>query len=57
MSVSTRKSDDGRKHAYLNQIFPFGFGDERLELGCSESVDQAGLGHDEEEDLCARKDR
>jgi len=38
---------------YLDEVLAFRLGDERLELGGGEGVDEAGLGHDEEQDLCA----
>ena len=37
----------------LDEIFALGLGDEGLELGGGEGVDEAGLGHDEQEDLGA----
>lgn len=43
--------------AYLNQILALGLGDERLELGCCEGVNQTSLGNDEEKDLGASQDR
>jgi hypothetical protein len=43
--------------AYLNQILPFSLSDERLQLRCRERVDQAGLRHDQEQNLCPREDR
>lgn len=42
--------------AYLNQVLALGLRDERLELGCCESVDQSRLGNDEEEDLSTGQD-
>jgi hypothetical protein len=41
----------------LDKVLALGLGDKGLELGGSEGVDQAGLGDDEEQDLCARKCR
>jgi hypothetical protein len=46
----------GGVQAGLDEILAFGFGDEGLELGGGEGVDEAGLGDDEEEDLCAGED-
>jgi hypothetical protein len=42
--------------AYLDQILAFGLCDERLKFGCRESVNQTGLGNDEEENLSASQD-
>jgi hypothetical protein len=39
--------------AGLDEVLAFRLGDERLELGGGEGVDQTSLGDDEEEDLCA----
>jgi len=39
--------------AGLNEILAFRLGDERLELGGGESIDETSLGHDEKEDLSA----
>ena len=41
----------------LDKILALRLGDEGLELGGSEGVDEAGLGDDEEQDLCASKSR
>ena len=45
-----------RLKAYLDQILSLGLGDERLQLGRGEGVDQTGLGDDEQEDLGASED-
>jgi hypothetical protein len=39
--------------ACLNEVFPFGLGDEGLELGRGESVNESCLRDDQEEDLGA----
>ena len=44
------------KRAYLDQILPFGLGDERLQFRSGEGVDQTSLGDDEEKDLSACED-
>jgi hypothetical protein len=36
----------------LNEILALRLGDEGLELGSGESIDETGLGDDREEDLC-----
>ena len=36
---------------YLNEVFAFGFGDERLQLGGGKGVDEPCFGDDEEKDL------
>lgn len=41
----------------LNKILTLWLGDKGLELGGSECVNEAGLGDDEEQDLCASKSR
>ena len=46
-----------RVSAHLDQVLALGLGDERLELGSSEGVDQSGLGNDEKKHLGAGKDR
>lgn len=43
--------------AYLDQIFALGLGNERLELGSGEGINQARLGDDQQEDLSACQDR
>ena len=43
--------------AYLNQVLPLGFGDERLELRSCEGIDETGFRNDEKEDLGAGQDR
>ena len=43
--------------AGLDEVLALGLGDERLELGGGEGVDEAGLGDDEEEDLGAGERR
>ena len=45
-----------RGDTYLDQIFAFGFGDQRLKLGGGEGVDQTRFGDHQQEDLCARED-
>lgn len=45
-----------RAGAYLDEILAFWFCDERLELWCCESVYEAGLGNDEEQNLGAGQD-
>lgn len=42
--------------AYLNQVLAFGLGNEWLQLGSGECVDQTSLGHDEEQDLGSGED-
>lgn len=37
----------------LDQVLAFCFGDQWLELGSGECVDQSGFGHDQEQDLGA----
>jgi hypothetical protein len=39
----------------LDKVLALGLGDKGLELGGGEGVDEAGLGDDEEQDLCASK--
>lgn len=39
--------------AYLNEVLAFGLGDKWLELRRGECVDQASLGDDQKEHLCA----
>ena len=48
-----RKSSIARltRATYLNQVLTLWLGNERLQFWRGERVDQAGLGHDEEEDL------
>lgn len=41
----------------LNKVLALRLGDKRLELGGGEGVDEAGLGDDEEQDLCTSKSR
>jgi hypothetical protein len=43
--------------AYLDQVLAFGLGDERLQLGGGEGIDQSGLGDDKEEHLGSGEDR
>lgn len=43
--------------AYLDEVLALGLGDERLQLGRGEGVDEAGLGDDEEQHLGAGEDR
>lgn len=47
----------GSVETSLDKVFPLGLGNKGLELGGSEGVDEAGLGDDEEQDLCASKSR
>lgn len=42
---------------YLDQVLALGLGHQRLELGGGESVDETGLGHDQEQHLGAGQDR
>lgn len=42
---------------YLNQVLALSLGDQRLQLGSGESVDEAGLGDDQQEDLGPSEDR
>lgn len=42
---------------YLDQVFALGLGDQRLELGGGESVDETSLGDNKQKDLSAGKDR
>lgn len=42
---------------YLDEVLALGLGDQRLELGGGEGVDQPRLGDDEQEDLRASQDR
>lgn len=53
-SVGARKGT--RRGMYLNEVFAFGFGDERLQLGGGKGVDESGFGDHEEEDLGAGQD-
>ena len=46
----------GSGMTYLNQVLALGLCDERLQLGGGKGVDEAGLRHDEEQDLGARQD-
>ncbi len=41
---------------YLNEVLALGLGDQWLELGGGEGVDETGLGDDEEEHLSAGED-
>jgi hypothetical protein len=43
--------------AYLDQVLALGLGDQRLELGSGEGVDETSLGDDEQKDLGASEDR
>lgn len=45
-----------RSRTYLNQVLAFRLGDERLELGGGEGIDQSRFGDHEQEDLGARED-
>lgn len=42
---------------YLDEILALGLGDKRLQFGSGESVDETGLGHDQEKNLGASKNR
>jgi hypothetical protein len=46
----------GAGAAYLDEVLALGLGDEWLQLGCGESVDETRLGDDEQQDLCASED-
>lgn len=43
--------------AYLDQVLALSLGDERLQLGGGEGIDQAGLGDDQEKHLGASENR
>lgn len=43
----------GRVETCLDEVLALGLGNERLELGGGEGVDETGLGHDKEENLGA----
>jgi hypothetical protein len=43
--------------AYLDEVLALGLGHQRLQLWCGEGVDEARLGHDEEQHLRAGQDR
>jgi len=43
-----------RGAAYLDEVLALGLGHQRLQLGCGEGVDEARLGHDEQQHLGAR---
>ncbi len=45
------------KKTDLDQILAFGLGNQRLELGSGEGIDQASLRDDQEEHLRASEDR
>ena len=47
----------GRVEASLNEVLALWLGDEGLELRSGERVDEAGLGHDKQEYLCAGEGR
>ena len=47
----------GSVQACLNEIFALGLGDKRLQLCGGESVDETGLGHNEQQHLRAREGR
>lgn len=58
MAVSTLPVvSHGARSTYLNEVLALGFGDERLELGCGEGVNETGFRDDQEEHLGAGKDR
>lgn len=46
----------GLDASYLDEVLALGLGDERLQLGGGEGVDQSGLGDDEQEHLGAGED-
>jgi hypothetical protein len=46
-----------RGAAYLDKILALGLGHQRLQLGCGEGVDEARLGHDEEQHLGTGQNR
>ncbi len=41
---------------YLDQVLALGLGDQGLQLGRCEGVDEARLGHDQQQHLCAGQD-
>ena len=43
-------------YAHLDEVLALWLGDQWLQLRCGEGVDEAGLGHDEEEHLSAGED-
>lgn len=43
--------------AYLDEVLALWLGDEWLQLGCGEGVDEPCLGHDEQQDLGAGENR
>lgn len=45
-----------RGHSYLDQVLAFRFGDEGLEFGGGEGIDQSRFGDHKQEDLGAGKD-
>lgn len=51
-----RSSIECGRRVYLDEVLAFGFGDERLEFGCCEGVDESGLGDDQQQDLGAGQD-
>lgn len=54
----TRSTKSGEDiGSYLNEILALRLGDERLELGGGEGVNQAGLGDDQQQNLRAGQDR
>lgn len=55
-AVSRRLGGPRERGTHLDQILPLGLGDQRLQLGGGEGVDQPRLGDDEQEDLRARQD-
>lgn len=57
LAVARRVRGGARDAPYLDQVLALGLGDQRLELGGREGVDQTGLRDDEEEDLRAGQDR
>lgn len=42
---------------YLNQVLALSLGDQRLQFGSGESVDEAGLRDDQQENLSAGENR
>lgn len=53
-NVSNAMRQQERGAAYLDEVLALGLGHQRLQLGCGEGVDEARLGHDEQQHLGAR---
>lgn len=43
--------------AYLNEILPFRFCDQRLKFGSGKRINKTGFGNDEQQDLGSRENR